>query len=156
MSFNSLICKIEHYKPLNGLTCIDTSLQLQILKKTEEQPLYLKNLTLQYINEINFSQKIYTDGSKQGNKTGLGVWFENRNFSIKERLPDESSIFQAEIKAIEIAITEIQNTETPDSFLICSDSLSSLLYLANYQVSPTKEMAKISQMIKTSKKEISP
>jgi len=147
--FNPLICKIEHYKPLNGLTCIDTSLQLQILKKTEEQPLYLKNLTLQYINEINFSQKIYTDGSKQGNKTGLGVWFESRNFSIKERLPDESSIFQAEIKAIEIAITEIQNTETPDSFLICSDSLSSLLYLANYQVSPTKEMAKISQMIKT-------
>ncbi|KAK2712730.1 hypothetical protein QYM36_011427 [Artemia franciscana] len=99
----------------------------------------------------NFKNNIIgkKDGSKQGNKTGLGVWFENRNFSIKERLPDESSIFQAEIKAIEIAITEIQNTETPDSFLICSDSLSSLLYLANYQVSPTKEMAKISQMIKT-------
>ncbi|KAK2717919.1 hypothetical protein QYM36_006645 [Artemia franciscana] len=89
------------------------------------------------------------DGSKQGKKTGPCVWFENRKFSIKERLPDECSIFQAELKANKIAITKIQNIETPDSFLICSDSLSSLLYLANYQASPTKEMEKISKMINT-------
>ena len=43
---------------------------------------------------------IYTDGSVQGNKSGCGAW--SKNFSLKARLPDNTSILTCELYAIYI------------------------------------------------------
>ena len=67
-------------------------------------------------------QQIFTDGSKQGNKTASGVW--NKNFHLKSRLPDYSTVFTAELYAIYAAISFVKNKS--ETFLILTDSLSAI------------------------------
>jgi hypothetical protein len=71
---------------------------------------------------------IYTDGSKEGCKVGPAV-FEN-NFSSSMWLPDNASMFTAEAKAIDLALSYIVQ-HTHDIFVIFSDSLSVLIYIKN-------------------------
>ena len=55
------------------------------------------------IKENYFSYKpIYTDGSKEGNSVAAAAVYGERG--LKCRLPDNSSIFSAEIKAIDLAL----------------------------------------------------
>ena len=63
---------------------------------------------------------IYTDGSKQDEKVACAVI----------RLPDNSSIFTAEAKAIDIALYHIRD-QPEKQFIIYSDSLSVLRSLNN-------------------------
>ena len=65
---------------------------------------------------------IYCDGSVNGGKSGCGVW--GRDFSIKSRLPDNSSILTCELYAIYCSISYISNFDTPA--LILTDSLSAV------------------------------
>ena len=46
-------------------------------------------------------QQIYTDGSKEDSKVGSAVISDNH--SNMQRIPDDSSIFTAEAKAIDLA-----------------------------------------------------
>ena len=57
---------------------------------------------------------VYTDGSKLNNKVGSGVFIETNNSSceLSFRLPDESSVFQAEIFAINQAAIALRNYDT--------------------------------------------
>ena len=50
---------------------------------------------------------IYTDGSKQAEKVACAVI--SPNFTDSIRLPDNSSIFTAEAKAIDIALYHIRD-----------------------------------------------
>ena len=71
---------------------------------------------------------IYTDGSKQDEKVACAVI--SPNFTDSIRLPDNSSIFTAEAKAIDIALYHIRD-QPEKQFIIYSDSLSVLRSLKN-------------------------
>ena len=47
-------------------------------------------------------QQIYTDGSNEDSKVGCAVISDNH--SNMQRIPDDSSIFTAEAKAIDLAL----------------------------------------------------
>ena len=47
-------------------------------------------------------QQIYTDGSKEDSKVGCAVISDNH--SNMQRIPDDSSIFTAEAKAVDLAL----------------------------------------------------
>ena len=66
---------------------------------------------------------MYTDGSKSGEKVAAAAVIEQQEF--KCRLADNASIFTAELKGIELALSEIETTQGED-FVIFSDSMSSL------------------------------
>ena len=69
------------------------------------------------------NMSIYTDGSKQDEKVACAVI--SPNFTDSIRLPDNSSIFTAEAKAIDIALYHIRD-QPEKQFIIYSDSLSVL------------------------------
>ena len=69
-------------------------------------------------------QHIYTDGSKVGEKVGCAVISGNHCNSL--RIPDGSSVFTAEAKAIDLALDFINSCFLTDKVLIFSDSLSVL------------------------------
>ena len=48
------------------------------------------------------------------------------NHSYVQRIPDDSSIFTAEAKAVDLALDVIRTCETNNTFIIFSDSLSVL------------------------------
>ena len=87
---------------------------------------------IQKYNEIkdehSYCTPIYTDGSKDNDRVGCAAIISN--ISIKQRLPSNASIFTAEIKAIDLALDAIAESED-DHFIIFSDSLSVLLSLEN-------------------------
>ena len=67
---------------------------------------------------------IYTDGSKDDIQVGCAIVSDD--FSETMRIPDVSSIFTAEAKAIDLALDFIANCETYNKFVIFSDYLSVL------------------------------
>ena len=71
---------------------------------------------------------IYTDGSKQDEKVACAVI--SPNFTDGIRVPDNSSNFNAEAKAIDIAVYHIRD-QPEKQFIIYSDSLSVLRSLKN-------------------------
>ena len=79
---------------------------------------------MQEYNEIkdehSYCAPIYTDGSKDNDRVGCAAIINN--ISIKQRLPSNASIFTAEVKAIDLALDAITESED-DHFIILSDSL---------------------------------
>ena len=67
-------------------------------------------------------QQIYTDGSKEDSKVGCTVI--SYNHSSMQRIPDDSSIFTAEAKAIDLALDFISTCDANNKFIIFSDSLA--------------------------------
>ena len=65
-------------------------------------------------------QLVFTDGSVQGGRAGCAVW--SSKFSFACRLPDDTSIFSAELFAIHIALVSIASRS--GNFVIFTDSLS--------------------------------
>ena len=97
-------------------------------KKSETDP---STFQVRYneIKEHYFSFKpIYTDGSKDGNSVAAAAVYGTK---VKKcRLPNKSSIFSAEVKAIDLALDLIEQSDST-GFIIFSDSLSSLQALHN-------------------------
>ena len=85
-------------------------------------------------------QHIYTDGSKDGEKVGCAVLSGNHCNSL--RIPDSSSVFTAEAKAIDLALDFINSCFLSDKFLIFSDSLSVLKAL-NHTSSRNSQIQKL-------------
>ena len=67
---------------------------------------------------------IYTDGLKDDMKVGSAVVSDDSYETM--RIPDGSSIFTAEAKAIDLALDFIAGCKTSNKFVIFSDSLSVL------------------------------
>ena len=74
---------------------------------------------------INY-EEIYTYGSKDGDIVAAAAVSED--FIVQIRLPDKSSIFSAELKAILMALRLIEESDK-GNFVVFSDSLSSLMAL---------------------------
>jgi len=80
---------------------------------------------------FKFCIVIYTDGSKKDNRIG-SVAIMGRG-SLTQHLPDEASIFSAELRAVLLAFKYIDRS-TYNKFIICIDSLFSLQAIRGLQL----------------------
>ena len=103
-------------------------LDLHKNKKSEVDSQIFKTEFLEIKSAYKHYMSIYTDGSKQDEKVACDVI--SPNFTDSIRLPDNSSIFTAEAKAIDIALYHIRD-QPEKQFIIYSDSLSVLRSLKN-------------------------
>ena len=103
-------------------------LDLHKNKKFEVDSSFFKSDFLEIRSKFKHHLSIYTGGSKQDVKVSCAVIFPNFLDSI--RLPDNSSIFTAEAKAIDIAFYHIRNQEEKQ-LIVFSDSLFVLKLLKN-------------------------
>ena len=103
-------------------------LDLHKNKKSEVDSHIFKTEFLEIKSAYKHYMSIYTDGSKQDEKVGCAVI--SPNFMDSIRLPDNSSIFTAEAKAIDIALYHIRD-QPEKQFIIYSDSLYVLRSLKN-------------------------
>ena len=104
---------------------------LASLKKDTTNPEIYKQLYLQLISEYPLSEFVFTDGSKTKEGAAAAAISTKR---IKKtftcRLPDDSSIYTAELRAILLALKHVYYSKEK-SFVILSDSLSSLQSILN-------------------------
>ena len=98
-------------------------LDLTKLSKTKTHPITFQENFLNIQNKFPDYHHIYTDGSKQEMKVGCTAVFQNQE--LLKRLPNESSIYSAEVIAIDPAMNIIANHKS-SKFIIYSDSKSVL------------------------------
>ena len=107
----------------------DVNLNLSNFKKSDTSSEIYKEEFSQIREEHEDFIQIYTDGSKDGNKVGCAAF--EKSFISSTRLPEKASIFTAEVKAIDLALSYIsQHKHT--NFIIFSDSLSVLTTIKNH------------------------
>ena len=109
-------------------------------KKSESNPHILKNDFRKMQSRYKNYQQIYTDGSKEDSKVGCAVISDNH--SNMQRIPDDSSIFTAEAKAIDLALDFISSCDANNKFIIFSDSLS-VLKAMNHTSSKNPQIQKL-------------
>ena len=104
---------------------------LASFKKDTTNPEIYKQLYLQLISEYPLSGKIFTDGSKtEEGVAAAAVSTKRMKKTFTCRLPDDSSVYTAELRAILLALKHVHYSKEK-SFLILSDSLSSLQSILN-------------------------
>ena len=101
---------------------IDLSLHSE--KKSESNPHLLKQNFHELQSYYSDHEHIYTDGSKDEENVGCAA--AKYDDCKKMRIPDGSSVFTAEAKAIDLALDFVNNCTYTDKFVIFSDSLSVL------------------------------
>ena len=111
---------------------IDTSLTKKISKKTTPMEV-MQKITSEYLDtEYRNLPKIYTDGSKKGERVGAGVYCDSGGSHTKHRLTNNTAILSAEMTALEQALLHVQLHHKADpKVVIVSDSKSSLDSLKN-------------------------
>ena len=100
-------------------------------KKSSTNPVFFKQKFYEMKERYREYEEIYTDGSKHEGKVASAALAGDRIFV--KRLPDNSSIFSAELTAILLAL-KYANDTNHDRFLILSDSLSSLQALNGFDM----------------------
>ena len=94
-----------------------------------------RQLFLEQCQKYSGFIKIYTDGSKKGyNVAAAAVSQTDFDKPLQMRLPRLSSIYSAELKALQLALKMVSQS-SHKYFLILSDSLSSLLALSSREIS---------------------
>ena len=84
---------------------------LHSVKKSESNPHILKDDFRKMQSRYKNYQQIHTDGSKEDNHNNV------------QRIPDDSSIFTAEAKAIDLALDFISTCDANNKFIVFSDSI---------------------------------
>ena len=131
------IMNIEQVKYRETPPWFSTSFSVDIflsnLLKKSDPVIIQKALALEKISQYTDSLAIYTDGSKdQSGKVAAAYCVPELNITCKRRLPDNMSIYTAELIAIKLAIEWIiaeegvSLKEDSRQVAIFSDSLSSL------------------------------
>lgn len=98
-------------------------------KKTELSPQEIQQTFSIFKAEHHNFQFIYTDGSKADRRTGNGIVTDGLP-DLEGRLPDNTSIYIAELHALFVALRLMQHYNIRKAF-ICSDSRSALQSLIN-------------------------
>ena len=105
----------------------EVRLDLTKLSKDGTNELVFQQYFGDFIEAFPDYEKIYTDGSKSEDSVGAAsVTGKDFNKVFKARLPSCSSIFSAELKALQLALKMVYQSKRK-KFLILSDSLSSLM-----------------------------
>ena len=115
-------------------------IDLHSRKKSESNPHILKDDFRKMQSRYKNYQQIYTDGSKEDSKVGCAVISDNH--SNMQRIPDDSSTFTAEAKAIDLALDFISTCDANNKFIIFSDSLS-VLKAMNHTSSKNPQIQKL-------------
>ena len=97
--------------------------KLNIISKRNINDNVLKQLTEEHKNEHADSIAIYTDGSKS--KDGVGFAVISTTFQIKSSLPNNASIYTAELMAIKSALIKVIRLNLR-KVVLYSDSLSAI------------------------------
>ena len=104
---------------------------LTSFKKDTTNPEIYKQLYLQLISEYPLSEFFFTDSSKTEEGVAVAAVSTKRmKKTFTCRLPEDSSIYTAELRAILLALKHVYYSKEK-SFLILSDSLSSLQSILN-------------------------
>ena len=82
-------------------------------------------------------QQVYTDRSKEDSKGGCTVISDNR--TNMQHIPGVSSFFNAEAKAVDLALDFIRTCDTNYNFIIFPDSLC-LLKVMNHKSSENTQI----------------
>ena len=121
------MCEVPRWE--YGTPCV--RLDLANNRKMVTNPDIFKSALNEIKAELYDHMPIYTDGSKDNNQVGCSV--VSGIHTSKLRLPDNSSIFSAEVKAIDLALKFIDTVDN-SKFIIFSDSLSVLQSLKNRNI----------------------
>ena len=100
-------------------------------KKSQTDPIVFRTKFHELLSDFPNYETIFTDGSKDGDTAGSAC--VTPSVTYKCRLPDNASIFSAEIKATDLALDHIEQSRNSD-FIIFSDSLSVLQSLYNRHI----------------------
>ena len=92
-------------------------------KKATTDPMIFKNKFLEIKEKYYTHEEIYTDGSKDGKKVASAAILDGELYQF--RLPNNSSVFSAEIKAIDLALNHIEQ-DAYWRYVIYTDSLSAM------------------------------
>ena len=114
-------------------------------KKSESNPYILKD---DFRSRYKNYQHVYTDGSKEDSKAGCAVISDNH--INMQRIPDDSSVFTDEAKAVDLALDLIRTCDTNNKLIIFSDSLS-VLKTMNHISSKNPQIQKLLEKNVTSK-----
>ena len=102
---------------------IDTDLSKAIQKKSQND-LVIKQLALCHMTKYHQYTAIYTDGSKEQEKTACA--FVTADQATTYRLPDDSDIIEAELQAIEMACKYLTIQAEIKKAVIYTDSITAL------------------------------
>ena len=100
------------------------------IEKKYNVPQENRQLALKHINNKGRHYSIFTDGSKSEGKVGAAA--VSTQESNRASLPNQASIFTAELWAIKLALNTISNTNF-DTYTIYSDSKSALDAINRYE-----------------------
>ena len=92
-------------------------------KKAITDPIVFKTKFLEVKEQYYTHEDIYTDGSKDGKKVASAAILDGELYQF--RLPNNSSIFSAELKAIDLALNHIEQ-DAYWRYIIFTDSLSAM------------------------------
>ena len=107
----------KHFTPNIPAWCMkppEILFDLHSGKKSESNPHILKDDFRKMQSRYKNYQQIYTDRSKEDSKVGCAVISDNH--SNMQRIPDDSSIFTAEAKAIDLALDFISTCDANNKF----------------------------------------
>ena len=101
---------------------VNTNLQKEI-KKKENSEHHIRRTTNEHLNrQSTESIKLFTDGSKIGDRVGAAFYVENHDVWRAIRIPNGNTIYTAELIAIQQALNYI-DTDISSRYIIFSDSL---------------------------------
>ena len=133
----------KHFTPNIPAWCMkppEVLFDLHSGKKSESNTHILKDDFRKMQSRYKNYQQIYTDEAKEDSKVGCAVISDNH--SNMQRIPDDSSIFTAEAKAIDLALDFISTCDANNKFVIFSDSLS-VLKAMNHTSSKNPQIQKL-------------
>ena len=117
-------------------------------KKSESNPHILKDDFRQLQSRYKNYQQVYNDGSKEDSKVGCANISDNH--SNMQRTPDDSSIFTAEAKAVDLALDSISTCDANNKLII--SVLKAMNHTSSYNPQIQKLLEKCHELL--AKKEI--
>ena len=127
------LMKTPPWKLIVPTVCFD----LCKYKKSDTDPTLYRLHYSELIESFTDYTHIFTDGSKDGDKTAAA--FVCQSFEFSKRLPDKVSIFTAELEAIVSALRYINITTKNNIFVVFGDSKSALQALLSRWDHPTDQ-----------------
>jgi ribonuclease HI len=117
--------------PLWELSKPSVNLDLSKDKKSDTNSLEFIQKFRELKQHFSTHNEIYTDGSKDQNNVASAAVYRNDIFSV--RLPNNTSIFTAEAKALQLAFDFIKHSDDK-KHIIYSDSISCLQAIKNCKI----------------------
>ena len=115
----------KHFTPNIPAWCMkppEIVFDLHTGKKSESNLHTLKDDFSRLQSPYKSYKQVQTDGSKEDSKVGCAVISDNH--SNMQRIPDDSSIFTAEAKAVDLALDFISTCDAYNTFIMFSDTES--------------------------------